>query len=179
LRYPREQVSLTALLLLLLTPAWAEDPKPKSVPPYVGKVDLPLSLKTSEGSRLEKGPFDLELRAEGGSYSLHFISAEGMKAVTAGEREEGPPGEEEIGYPLVGTIHLRSTSNPVGTDAERHHSKTGLPQYQEETRRWDATLRMYRLDSQNRISVLFHKNQKPDPIRARFHLIVADVSDGP
>ncbi len=179
MRYPRELVSLGALLLLL-TSVWAEDPRAESVPPFTGKVHLPLSLETPEGSRLEKGPFDLEVRAESGSYSLHFVSAGGKKAVTVGQLEQGPQGEGDLGYPVVGTIHLRSTSNPVGTDAERHKSKTGLPQYQEETRRWDATLRLYRPDGRGDVIwILFQQNQQPDPIRARFRLSIADASNTP
>ena len=176
--YRREQASLSALFLLVLSPVWAESPKPESVPPFTGKVHLPLSLETSEGSRLEKGPFDLEVRAENGAYTLHFFSAGGEKAVTAEQPDQGP--QEESGYPLVGTIHLRSISDPVGTDVERHHSKTGLPQYQEESRRWDATLRMYRLEGQDKvISVLFHQNQQLGSIQARFRLFATDASDGP
>ena len=177
--YRRKPASLTTLFLLLLSPAWAENPKPQSVPPFTGKVHLPLSLETSEGSRLEKGPFDLEVRAENGAYTLHFLSAGGKKVVTAAQPEEDPQ-KEKSGYPLVGTIHLRSISDPVGTDVERHHSKTGLPQYQEESRRWDATLRMYRLEGQDKvISVLFHQNQQVGSIRARFHLFATDATDGP
>ncbi len=166
--------------MLVLTSVWAEDSEPKSVPPFTGKLHLPLSLETSEGSRLQKGPFDLEVRAESGSYSLHFISAGGEKAVTVGQLEQGPQGELDLGYPLVGTIHLRSSSDPVGTDSERHKSKTGLPQYQEEARRWDATLRLYRPDGGDSVIwILFQQNQQPDPIRAKFRLSVADASNDP
>ncbi len=179
MRYPPEQASLGALLLLVLTSVWAEDSRPKSVPPFTGKVHLPLSVETPDGSRLEKGPFDLEVRAESGNYSLHFVSAEGETA-TPGQTEQGPQEGPNLGYPLVGTIHLRSTSDPVGTDAERHRSKTGLPQYQEETRRWDATLRMYGPSGQDQmIWVLFQQNRQLDPIRVRFRLSVAEVSDRP
>jgi hypothetical protein len=139
-----------------------------------------VSLKTSEGKLLKIGPFDLELRVEDGSYSLSFLSSGTEKTVTRVEQATDPQREEGLGYPLVGTIHLRSTADPVGTDAERHRSKTGLPQYQEEPRRWDATLRMYRLQGgANAISILFHQNRHPDPIHARFQLFVADPSDTP
>ncbi len=180
MRYPREQASLGALLLLVLTSVWAEDSRPKSIPPFTGKVHLPLSVETPDGSRLEKGPFDLEVTAEGAGYSLHFVSARGEKASAAGQLEQSTQEGPDFGYPLVGTIHLRSTSDPVGTDAERHRSKTGLPQYQEETCRWDATLHMYGPSGQDQVIwVLFQQNRQLDPIRARFRLSVAEVSDGP
>ena len=179
MQYRCEQVALGALLLLLSTSAWAEDSRPKSVPPFTGKVHLPLSLETSEGSRLEQGPFDLEVRAQRGSYSLYFVSAEGEKAVTTGQLEQSLR-EQDLGYPLVGTIHLRSSSDHAGTDAERHKSKTGLPQYQEEPRRWETTLRLYRPDAQDKaIWILFQQNEQPSPIRAWFQLSVADTSDKP
>ena len=165
---------------MLSTSVWAQDSKPKNIPPFTGKVQLPLNLETPDGSRLEKGLFDVEVRAENGSYSLHFLSAGSEKTFTTGQLEQGLQEELDLGYPLVGTIHLRASSDPVGTDAERHRSKTGLPQYQEETRRWDATLRIYRLDGMEKtIWVLFQQNRQPDPIRARFRLSVADASDGP
>ena len=180
MRYRREQVFLGALLLLFLASVRAEDSKPRSGPPFTGKVHLPLSLETRYGSRLEKGPFDLEIQAENGSYSLHLMSAGGEKAVTVGQLEQSSQVGGDLGYPLVGTIHLRSTSDPIGTDAERHKSKTGLPQYQEETRRWDATLRMYRANGKGKIIwVLFQQNRYPDPIRVRFRLPVADTPDSP
>ena len=45
---------------------------------------------------------------------------------------------------MVGTLFLRSTADPIGTDEERHYSETGQAQYEYEKRNWSATLRAYR-----------------------------------
>ena len=45
---------------------------------------------------------------------------------------------------MLGTLFLRSTADPIGTDEERHYSETGQAQYEYEKRNWTATLRAYR-----------------------------------
>src|SRR5437867_3463794 len=47
-------------------------------------------------------------------------------------------------FPLVGTHYLRSSAEPLQTAQERQFSKTGLPQYAEETRDWKAAIRIYK-----------------------------------
>src|SRR5437762_2255199 len=45
--------------------------------------------------------------------------------------------------PLTGVLFLRSTADPLPTEEERHNSKTGRPQYEEQARDWKTTLRVY------------------------------------
>ena len=51
------------------------------------------------------------------------------------------------------------SADPVGTEAERHFSKSGLPRYQEERRDWKATLRAYSTDDQKESLWLFEERQ--------------------
>lgn len=160
-----------AIAFLSLVSAAAAGPLPQSGAPFVGKVRLPVSLRTAEGTVLEKGLFDLEVRSEDRSIWLRFLSSPGAPVALRGI----PVGADEwtaaAGWPLVGTVHLHPTSIPIGTDAERHKSKTGMPQYLETPRVWNATLRLYRgEDPAGAVSVLFHENHPSGPIRARFEL---------
>ena len=144
---------------------------PQSGAPFVGKVRLPVSLRTAEGTVLAKGPFDVEVRSEDGAIWLHFLSPSGGPVPLRGVPVDPNEWTAPSGWPLVGTVHLHPTSIPIGTDAERHKSKTGMPQYLETQRVWNATLRLYRSeDPAGAVSVLFHENHPGGPIRARFEL---------
>ena len=167
-----------ALALLGVISATVAGPLPQSGAPYVGKVRLPVSLRTAEGTVLEKGPFDLEIRSEDGIFRLRFLPPSGAPVALPGESMDANDGSVPAGWPLVGTVHLHPTSIPIGTDAERHKSKTGMPQYQETPRFWNATLRLYRSeDPTGTVSVLFHENHPGGPVRARFELYRA-AADG-
>ncbi len=160
-----------ALALLGAIATAAAGPLPHSGTPFVGKVRLPVSLQTGDGAVLEKGTFDLEVRSEDGIIWLRFLSSPGAPVALRGVPVEADDWTAAAGWPLVGTVHLHPTSIPIGTDAERHKSKTGMPQYLETPRVWNATLRLYRSeDPAGAVSVLFHENHPSGPIRARFEL---------
>ena len=110
---------------------------------YVSQLHLPLELYTGEGVLLEKGNYDLQLRFEKGHHSLAFLTEERMVAVVNG-RTHHEDGAEKWVIPVVGTIFFRSTAEPIGTDEERHYSKTGQAQYEYERRDWKATMRVYK-----------------------------------
>lgn len=167
-----------AIAFLGLMSPVAAGPLLQSAAPFVGKVRLPVSLRTAEGTVLEKGLFDLEVRSEDGSIWLRFLSSPGAPVALRGIPVGANDWTAAAGWPLVGTVHLHPTSIPIGTDAERHKSKTGMPQYLETPRVWNATLRLYRSgDPAGAVSVLFHENHPSGPIRARFELY-ADGGDG-
>lgn len=160
-----------AIAFLGLMSAVAAGPLPQSGAPFVGKVRLPVSLRTTEGTVLEKGLFDLEVRSEDGSIWLRFLSPSRGPVSLRGVPVDAKDRTATAGWPLVGTVHLHPVSIPIGTDAERHKSRTGMPQYLETPRVWNATLRLYRNeDPAGAVSVLFHENHPAGPIRARFEL---------
>lgn len=160
-----------ALALLGLLSVATAGPLPRSVAPFVGTVRLPENLRTADGVLLEKGPINLEVRSEAGTIWLRFLPPSSAPVALRGESMDANDWTAPTGSPLVGTVHLHPTSIPIGTDAERHKSKTGMPQYLETPRFWNATLRLYRSeDPAGTVSVLFHENHPGGPIQARFEL---------
>ena len=117
-----------AIAFLGLISAAAAAPLPRSAAPFVGKVRLPVSLRTAEGTVLEKGPFDLEVRSEDGRFWLRFLSPSGGPVPLRGVPVDANDWTVTAGWPLVGTVHLHPTSIPIGTDAERQRClATGRP----------------------------------------------------
>ena len=132
------------------------------LPSYSGEVNLPVALRTADGMVLEKGHFDIEVRFEKQQPVLAFSSGDDVKAVVSGQLWEDDDETPEFSNPLVGTIFMRSSADPVGSEEERHFSKMGLPQYQEEGRKWNTVIRVYELsDSErNEVSFLFQQTGK-------------------
>ena len=111
---------------------------------YKGPVTLPIDLYTAEGVRLEKGKYETEIKVHQDHFTLSFLSVGKTIAVIEGEEIQGDLFNLPATVPLVGTHYLRSSAEPVQTAQERQFSKTGLPQYAEETRDWKAALRVYK-----------------------------------
>jgi hypothetical protein len=123
---------------------------------------LPLDLRTPDGVELARGDFEVEVRKENGRFVLTFLRKDSPKAVVAGQAPLETKDDLPT-VPLVGTTHLRSTAEPIGTAEERHFSKTGRPQYAEEIRDWKTTLRLYRFEDSGRSEVQFvFAGQAPD-----------------
>jgi len=116
-------------------------------------IRLPRDLYTRDGHSLRQGSYRLRVQFDGGRPELVFESSHEAKTVIEGKRTHGIQ-EDTPAIPIAGTMFLRSTGDPVGTDVERHHSKTGHPQYQETERDWKATLRMYRYADADKKDVL-------------------------
>lgn len=110
---------------------------------YVTQLHLPGDLHTAKGTVLEKGNYDLRLRLENGQSSLAFLKDERTVAVIAGRPYDDRTAGNWV-VPVLGTLFLRSTADPIGTDEERHYSETGQAQYEYEKRNWKTTLRVYR-----------------------------------
>lgn len=130
-------------------------------PAFENVIRLPQDLYTQDGRLLEQGMYRVRAQFDGGRLTLVFESSDQEKTTIEGkltERiEQGSPN-----VPIAGTMFLRSTDDPVGTDAERHHSKTGHPQYQETERDWKASLRMYRhADAQKKDVLLLFQRRLP------------------
>src|SRR5579864_970455 len=90
---------------------------------YKGGIRLPVALSTSEGTHLEKGRYDAEVKVEAGRYDLVFLQNDHPVATVKGEVLKEDANPPAIEMPLIGTQYLRSSADPVGTEAERHWSK--------------------------------------------------------
>ena len=125
---------------------------------YVTQLRLPGDLYTAKGIVLEEGNYDLQLRLENGQSSLAFLKEERPVAVVAGRPYDEQTAENWV-VPVLGTLFLRSTADPIGTDEERHYSETGQAQYEYAKRNWKATLRAYRSVRQgdNGVRFVFQK----------------------
>lgn len=135
----RAGIPVPMLLALLLSPSLAG----QEAASYVTQLHLPGDLYTAKGTVLEKGNYDLRLRLETGRSSLAFLKEEKPVAVVSGRPYDEETAEDWV-VPVLGTLFLRSTADPIGTDEERHYSETGQAQYEYEKRNWKATLRAYR-----------------------------------
>ena len=140
--------SLLMLVVSLCMPTLAQQ-----VDSYVTEIVLPMDLHTEDGTPLPQGHFHLEVQTEKGEYALFFSRGE---QVVATVKSQPPAAVSTHGTtPLVGTLYLRSTALPLGTAEERQLSKTGRPQYQDEDRDWNATLRVYKSSGSERREVYF------------------------
>ena len=145
---------------VLLSPADESGPS-IAEPAFENVIRLPQDLYTRDGQSLPQDPYRVRVRFDHGGPALVFESPDQAKTVIEGKQtdriQEGAPG-----IPIAGTMFLRSTDDPIGTDAERHHSKTGHPQYQETERDWKATLRMYRhADARQKDVLLLFQRRLP------------------
>src|SRR5712692_2668296 len=127
---------------------------PQPLPSYKGHIRLPIDLYTADGTRLEKGELDVELKGENGVLTLAF-SLEGKLKARIMSCSASRESEETATVPIVGKIFLRSTAEPIGTEEDRQYTKTGLPQYMDLNRDWKATLRVYRSEHPESKEVYF------------------------
>ena len=130
-------------VLLLLASLFTSILPGQEAASYVTQLHLPGDLYTAKGTVLKKGNYDLRLRIENGLYSLAFLQGDRQVATVTGRPHEREGAENWV-VPVLGTLFLRSTAVPIGTDEERHYSETGQAQYEYERRNWKATLRTYR-----------------------------------
>jgi hypothetical protein len=129
------------VLLLFFVPLLAMNAA--EAPSYKCLMRTPVDLVTTEGVRLEKGQYELEIKPEAGSYVLSFAADGHVRAVV----KPVPQSDTTLASastPVVGTHYLRSSAEPLLTGEERRFSKTGRAQYEEESRDWKATLRVYK-----------------------------------
>jgi hypothetical protein len=132
---------------------------PATAPSFSGDLRLPVDLYAAGGTRLEKGEYAVQVKQENGQYGLTFLQSDQPKVTVKGEVLGDDAGEEQASMPLIGTQFLRSSADPVGSDWERHFSKSGLPHYQEEERDWKATLRAYSTQDQKEALWFFEERQ--------------------
>ena len=132
----------------------------ETTPSYKGLMRLPIDLYTADGIRLEKGRYELEVRRDRGHPELVFLVNGKVNAIANGRVPQGDPFQLPATRPLVGTHYLRSSAEPVRTAQERQYSKTGRAQYEEESRDWKASLRVYRAPDSSDVFFVFWERQR-------------------
>jgi len=133
--------------------------KASDEPSYKGLMRIPIDLMTPDGIRLEKGQYELEVKPEAGGHVLSFSLGGHVKAIVKPAADLDPTISSSASIPVVGTHYLRSSTEPLASGEERRFSKTGRAQYEEETRQWKATLRVYK-GADNSVFFLF-QSKKP------------------
>ena len=166
---------MRGLSLLFLSGFLLASPIPvPDQPSHVSQLYLPMDLYTGEGVRIEKGSYNLELHFEKGHHSLVFLRGERIIAVVNGLPHQKQASQTWV-VPVVGTLFFRPTAIPIGTDEERHYSKTGQAQYEYEPRDWKATMRVFQsVDSGNKeiLFVLQKTGETGEPTRNNFLLFL-------
>ncbi|MDE2963667.1 MAG: hypothetical protein OXU26_07125 [Acidobacteriota bacterium] len=147
---------VTILLLLWLFPLGAV--AQEAPPTYKGSLRLPLELQTRQGQPVPRGKVDLEVRLEQKTWLL-FSQGEQALARVEGKVLEGDAQDLPGAVPLLGTVFLQSSAVPLRSDFDRRYSKTGKPQYREESYDWRGTLRVHRpLNPRSReVYFIFHE----------------------
>src|SRR5579862_5083405 len=157
----RNEGNYMGSICLILGLLMASGTAPAPAPTFSGSIRLPVDLYSADGTHLDKGQYSVEVKQESGQYSLVFLQDDQPKGTVQGQVLGADAGDDDLSMPLIGTQFLRSSDDPVGTEWERHFSKTGLPQYQEEKRDWKATLRVYSTTDQKEALWLFEERKAP------------------
>lgn len=141
---------------------------------YRSGITSPVGLLAPDGSRLEKGQYDIEVKVADGRYDLVWLRNDRPVASINGEVLKDDAIAPRAARLLIGTLYLRSSADPVGTEAERHFSKTGFPQYEEENRDWKAAMRVYgSLDGKQAVFLFSERQLGEQWNRVVFRLAVA------
>jgi len=147
-------MGLNFFIFALLMSAGSSHPGALS---FKSVIKFPVDLYTAEGAHVEKGQCDVDVKQDNGQYSLRLTQNDKTIATVKGEVLRDDVGDDPSAVPLLGTQYLRSSADPVGSEAERHSSKTGLAQYQEEKRDWKAALRIYSTQDPKEALCLFEE----------------------
>ena len=147
-----KRIVLLGLALGIVCPLALADPC------YKGRIRLEVDLYTGDGVRLKKGRYSVEVRPDRSHDTLAFLSDGKVKAAVKGHT---PPedGKLPASILLMGTEYLRPSTEPELTVEERHFSKTGQPQYQEENRDWKATLRAFESEDRTHAFFVFYERK--------------------
>ncbi len=133
-----------------------------AAPTFNGFIRLPVDLYANAGAHLEAGKYTVLVRqTANGGYVLVFRQTDKAIGSVKGVILTGPIDNDSLDAPLIGTQYLHSSADPVGSEAERHFSKSGLPHYQEENRDWKATLRAYNARD-GKETLWFFEQRQPD-----------------
>jgi hypothetical protein len=165
---------LSSALLAILFPIQT---LAQSVVSYKSDIQLPVDMYTGDGVLLQKGHFDLEVRSEGGHYSLLFLDKN--KTIARLNGQTVGKGLEESKdlcpcIPLLGTT-LLLPNTPIekgkGTAAAVAPRLPNLS--------WKATLRVYKSPNPSDKEVRFifqEKENSGQQIRVHFRLFLKKLA---
>ena len=145
---------LSFLVILCAIPAYSQNARS-----YRGLIRIPVDLHTGEGTRLEKGQYEMEIKLLEDHSTLSFRLNGLEKANVEGKLRERDSDAMSAAVPLVGTNYMRSLADPVGTAQERQFSKTGRAQYEEEPRDWKAAMRVYKSRDGQHVYFVFQERR--------------------
>jgi hypothetical protein len=169
----RDEGDFMGSICLILGMLMASGSAPAPAPTFSASIRLPVDLYSADGTHLEKGEYAVQVKQDNSQYSLVFLQDDQPKGTVKGQVLGEDAGDDDLSIPLIGTQFLRSSADPVGSEAERHFSKTGLPQYQEEKRDWKATLRVYSTSDQKEALWFFEERQSAGNwLHVRFKLLL-------
>jgi hypothetical protein len=159
LHFNRYSYIYLVILYILQVIAFAQvSHAPVAQPSYSGKLRLPVRIATG-GLELTPGAYDVHVRPAESTFILELASGGKVKLTL---RPVARDGEAAIGQDpvlLTPTQYLRSSAEPVLTAEERHFSKSGRAQYEEEARDWKATLRCYKNPDEGSVFLVFEEKQ--------------------
>ena len=129
----------------------------EALPSYKGQIRLPVDLYTKEGTRIEKGQLDLEVKEEKGVLVRLLSKARGIRvSVVGSSASEGKAAQQSMFLLLnsVPAICYRARRNRRGASVY----ETGRPQYQDQIRDWKWTLRVYKSEDPNQRAGAFRSS---------------------
>jgi hypothetical protein len=127
---------------------------------YKGLIKLPGELYATDGRSLVKGEYEMEVKPERERYVLLLSQKDKVQASVTGEMVRTESTELGAATPWTGTHFLRASTELAGTEAERHYSKTGRTQYEEEKRSWKAAMRTFTFPDDNVLFLFSEKRER-------------------
>ncbi len=145
----------------------------EKLPSYKGSMRIPVDLYTTDGTRLEKGRYELEVKGQE-PHRVLVLSLGDKVSSEVTELTQEDPALQTATIPVVGTHLLRSTAVPLATAKERQFSQTGKPRYQEEKHDWKGTMRVYESRQERVVFFIFQERQRPGEWRSsHFRLLLS------
>jgi len=129
---------------------------------YLGEIDLPSTLYTGDGTELEKGRFQIEIRVEKSRHFLVFMrDGEIISLVNERKRETGEEANKSPDLAMLGTVYLHP---PVPPKVREHEEKSTVTFAEHlKNRLWKAALRVYRSSDPQSNEVDFQLDEEIKP----------------
>jgi len=127
---------------------------------YAGDLELPMPLYTRDGTRLEKGKFQIEIRLEKGRHFLAFLRNRQLVSLVDEQPANSAEGSAQLpDLPIIGTVYLRSAGTPL---AKEEKATVTFAEHLG-SRPWKADIRVYRYSDpqKNEVYFLLEEELKP------------------
>jgi hypothetical protein len=141
---------------------------------FWGELNLPVSLYTAQGFKLEPGKFRIEIRTEKGGRFLVFMNGTRDLTMVSGIPLDDRPSSGKLAdVPLIGTVYLY----PPDVPREPKEEKATVTFAEHlRSRPWKAALRVYRYADPANPAVDFILNEELKPgerINSEFRLLLS------